>query len=298
MIFNLVDKLQKSDNLSVQHKGTVVDNNDPEKNRRVKCVVPGIIEGKVDDLPWCNQILGPGLGGRPDCTESFIPENGSELVIVFPFGDPHIPYYTGVWQSGPRSDPLGEIDYPETVITYRDKTGNFILVNKKEKYAYFQHSSGSKIQFTKDGDIHIYAARDLHITAQRHKHEHVVKNRMTNIDGSENLQVGMTRMTTVGRDDNLHAKQNIRLKADLSTYSEANLSIYNKANISIYNEAITNHLKAINFGTIPFLIPGAQSSQSSQVADAMPASAIADKLQLLGTEYSKPYPGFKTKKDE
>lgn len=172
---------QKEENIDQYHIGEVVDNKDPEKLGRLKVKVPHVLDLDSESLPWASPINSTGLGGRPDSSFFAVPEIGSEVIIIFNDKDIYTPFYIGYFQSKKTHQTMFDVDYPESY-GWKDKTGNFLLVNKKQQYTFWQHSSGSRIQFMKNGDVILYVAKDLHET--------VVGNKNVKIGGNETVMVG------------------------------------------------------------------------------------------------------------
>lgn len=72
------------------YHGKVVDNVDPEGGRRVRCIVPGLIEpASAWALP---RTFG---GGAPKRGGHRVPEIGADVIVEFLGGDPERPIYSG-----------------------------------------------------------------------------------------------------------------------------------------------------------------------------------------------------------
>ena len=143
----------------------VVDNNDPEHLQRIKCVIPGIIEGETKDLPWIFPQTQAYLGGRIDSSIFIIPEIGSEVVVTWANPqDIYHCYYIGRHPSKATSpqNPFLE-DYPETY-GFIDKVVEWLRVNKKSPFVEFFRKDQSWIKLEKDGSLHINLPKDLIIT--------------------------------------------------------------------------------------------------------------------------------------
>jgi len=152
--------------LSIPQYATVRDNNDPEHLQRIRCVIPGIIEGdNVEDLPWIFPQTFSGLGGRKDSSLFIIPEVGSEVVVYWPnHNDIYHCYYYARHPSKVTSpqNPFLE-DYPETY-GWIDKVVEWLRVNKKSPFVEFFRKDQSWIKLENDGSLHINLPKDLIIT--------------------------------------------------------------------------------------------------------------------------------------
>jgi|LSQX01.3.fsa_nt_gb hypothetical protein len=195
MLVNFLEQVSKVDNLSLPHKGIVVDNIDPKKLGRLKCIVKGLFEGDDKDmLPWCFPRNSYGLGGGGDSTpynSGFsVPEIGTELEIQFPYKDIYHPMYVGFWQSEITHQVGFDSNYPECY-GFRDSSGSYIKVDKDEGYMKFKHGpSGSYFDLDKDGNLtvfisgnmRVHIAKDIVISAEGMGKLNTVKN--LKFDGS------------------------------------------------------------------------------------------------------------------
>lgn len=167
------DWLETLPDIKRLHKAVVVDNEDPEHLGRVKCTIDGILEGPKDKLPWISPIATHALGGRPDSSFFVVPEVDSHLAVDFPENLPYFGYYIGFWVNRMTHHILANVDYPESY-GFRDKTNNFVLVNKKKNYFYFEHSSGTKLQIIEDGTTLFDVFGDYYLNVRGNKFERVL----------------------------------------------------------------------------------------------------------------------------
>lgn len=170
MLFKLVELIKKTDNLLLPHKGIVVDNNDPKKLNRVRCIIKGLLETDIySNLPWCHPVIS---NGNPSGTVTHTPEINSELWIEFPMGKDSLyqPVYRGYWysvkngisnSSNPSHSVFG-IDYPDGYGS-QDSTGNYWYVNKKQETVDIEHSSGDHITIARNGQITINGKNNINI---------------------------------------------------------------------------------------------------------------------------------------
>jgi len=171
MLVNFLEQVCKVDNLAIPHRGVVMDNNDPKRVGRVKCVVSGLIEGETAYLPWCFPRNPYGLGGggnkTPYNSGFSVPEIGTELEIWFPFGDIYHPMYVGFWQSYKTHQTGFDSDYPESY-GWRDSTGNYLKINKAQGYAKEKHGpSGSYVDIDKFGNVTIHISGQLRLDVEK-----------------------------------------------------------------------------------------------------------------------------------
>ena len=151
--------------LAVPQYATVLDNNDPDHLQRIKCKIPGIMEGSANDLPWIFPQTFSGLGGRTDSSVFIVPEVGSEVVVFWPnINDVYHCYYYARHPSKVTSpqDPFLE-DYPETY-GWIDKVIEWLRVNKKSPFVEFFRKDMSWLKLDKDGTLHINLPSNLVIT--------------------------------------------------------------------------------------------------------------------------------------
>lgn len=142
---------QFSDPLGKPHKGKVVENKDPEMKCRLKVVVPGILEGATEDLPWCLPVFPSGFGESDKFSQIIIPEIGTELVIDFPTGDSQMPHYSSRWHIHQVPEVFKE-NYPDRY-GYMDRNGTYYYNDKKTKDFVFHHCSGFEFTIDKDGNF-------------------------------------------------------------------------------------------------------------------------------------------------
>jgi len=149
MLLNITENFKAPKNLRYPQKGVVVDNNDPKKLGRVKCVVAGLIEGRLGDLPWFYPWQG---GGSASSASGEVPEIGSILIIEFKFDDIYSGFYTGAWKSLETASGIYNEDYPNTS-GERDEFNNSSFRNKEKGIQEFTHSSGTTTRFDSAGNL-------------------------------------------------------------------------------------------------------------------------------------------------
>jgi len=152
MLIKANDFLKPSEGLSKPHRGVVMNNDDPDRLRRVKAVIAGRLAGTIDKLPW--------IYPRRTSNDVKIPSLGSEIEIIFPYGDIYSGFYIGSWESTlTQTGPVNE-DYPNTYGS-RDEQGQQFTTNKAKKISEYLHPSGFGFQVESDGSVTIKGPRKL-----------------------------------------------------------------------------------------------------------------------------------------
>lgn len=153
MLFKLLDYMKVQDSLRYPHRGVVVDNADPLKLRRIKCVVLTMFEDSNSDvLPWVYPQSPAGLGNGPLLSEFVVPEIGSELVITFPYRDIYFPVYCGFWETGNIIKTIWAADYPESY-GFVDSESLMVRVNKTQQTAEVFHPSEGLVHMDQSGNL-------------------------------------------------------------------------------------------------------------------------------------------------
>lgn len=119
----------KSDDPTTQPKmGIVFDNNDPLGIGRVKATVEGMYTR--NSAQWIRRMAVNPLGAGTGCEFFAVPEIGSKIWLVFPFGDDSFPYYTDQNPFGKfaHTEQFSE-DYPYSY-GFTDSTGFLVKQNK------------------------------------------------------------------------------------------------------------------------------------------------------------------------
>jgi hypothetical protein len=164
MLIKLVEWLGKNKNLNRIHKGTVINNIDPDKLGRLKIEIPGLLEGlSTNNLPWIYPINYYGIGGGSLLSGFSVPEIDSELLIEFPYDDIYFGFYTGYRQSKVTHQDVFDADYPETY-GWRDSTGLILKINKSIQKLEFEHPSGVIGTIDKDGNVDLNVTKNANIS--------------------------------------------------------------------------------------------------------------------------------------
>lgn len=222
-----------------RHTGRVVDNNDPEKRKRVKVLIDLWDYLEDDNLPWVKQEnLSSGVNA--DEAEHHIPEIGADVVVYFKNGSPDDPVYTGAETTEENRCSLFDEDYPNTY-GYRDKIGNFMMNNKKTGISVYHHNSGSEVQLDPDGSLTVTNPSGAYARCNTSGEWEFFGPKLTfNIDDELNINASSIKMT---------ARQDIALRADTTTIGSKTSSVFaseggiligsTKANVTIKGNEIT-----------------------------------------------------------
>lgn len=161
MLIKLSEFYKKNRNLSMPHKGIVVDNVDPLKLGRIKCQVRNLIESEdTEALPWLCPENPLGKAGSPDSGGPEIPAIDSEVTVIFPTQDIYAGFFRGGWTSELTAPGSYNEDYPNSVGN-SDALGNQVVNNKAKGITEFKHFSGSTVQFDKSGNLTLIAKGNI-----------------------------------------------------------------------------------------------------------------------------------------
>lgn len=149
--------------------GEVVDNNDPEKQQRIKIRIPELHRGVPDeDLPWClpNARLGAQGNSSGGVGSMSIPVVGSKIEVSMGNNSSYFPTYGG---SPTTKDVKNEFaqhpDYPH-VYGHVDRSGNKFEVNTAKNTVSFTHVTGTTILIKADGSVDIGGPKDVTIACK------------------------------------------------------------------------------------------------------------------------------------
>ena len=149
------------------YPGKIVDNNDPEKIGRCRIMVFGVFDGiPTENLPWAI----PDFGFIGSTIGSFtVPPVDSIVNVYFDCGDIYLPKYTTkVLTPSSVKNMVSDIeeDYPNTMVLFETDNGDYFRINRTSKSMELQHSSGSFIRIDRDGNMKIFAAKNLEIRSE------------------------------------------------------------------------------------------------------------------------------------
>lgn len=238
MFIKYMEWLSIQNNLKIPHVGYVLSNTDPKKLGRLKIRVPGLLEGNTADLPWIYPIHSYFLGGKSDLANFAIPENDSELEVIFPYDDIYFGFYRGHWDNSTIHNTLLDEDYPNQY-GFKDSTGLYAKYNKTQKDFKFYHPSGDLIHIYENGDIEITGKRQYRSTID----DDII------IVGKKNANV------TIDKDITVTDKGNISVtdKGNTSVNVDGTIDVSGKSSITIKADgsiSITAPSATINIGSV------------------------------------------------
>jgi uncharacterized protein involved in type VI secretion and phage assembly len=157
---------------------TVIKNDDPDKQGRVKVEFP-FAQDRVSDV-WL-RVMSPDAGGlagygnkKKGIIEKnrgmvFIPEEGDQVMVGFEFGDPNRPYVMGSMFHGKNAEGGGNNNYRKSVTTRSGSKLEFTDSEDEEKYTVIlqhdDHNSFSISVEKEKGTIKIESTQDIFIKA-------------------------------------------------------------------------------------------------------------------------------------
>jgi hypothetical protein len=149
------------------YTGEVVDNNDPQKLGRLKIKVINLFDTLTTaDIPWANPTQ--SLHDGSFC----IPEKGQFLEVFFDHGDIYSPYYIGHALNKNQIPSHLKDSYPNTILLYQTKQGNFCTINRNTGEFHITCQTGAKITMKVTGEIDIESPFMVDIKAPIVKIEH------------------------------------------------------------------------------------------------------------------------------
>lgn len=141
-------------NPRIIHVGTVVDDNDPRKARRVRVRVAGIHPDAIPDnhLPWAlpmeqmyaSNAEDPTRSGRVD-----IPHKGAKVGVRYPQGDPHKPELAPYPGDKKTILPEADLNYPYRKII-RYPNGCMLVADTKTNEAFVVNPGDTHFVFLGD----------------------------------------------------------------------------------------------------------------------------------------------------
>jgi len=196
------------------YRGTVIDNNDPDKNHRIKVRILDIHRGVEDeDIPWAlPKTLG---GGNTDVTGNVdVPPLGAMVNIEFLDDDPYHPVYSG--GSFHKNTQLPELveDYPNTKGRVFEN-GAVWKMNINKDTLTLTHPSGTSVEIDGAGHIKLAVADNT-----------VGPNAEATLPAGVTIEIQGSAKIIAKEDIELTAKRDIKLWAgrDVSIQSVRNQS--------------------------------------------------------------------------
>ena len=255
MLIKLVEWLGKNKSLNRIHKGTVVDNIDPDMLGRLKIEIPGLLEGlSTSELPWIYPINYYGIGGGSLLSGFGVPEIDSELLVEFPYDDIYFGFYTGYRQSKVTHQDVFNTNYPETY-GWRDSTGLILKINKSIQKLEFEHPSGVIGTIDKDGNVDLNVTKNADVSVAGDFTTDITGDASTAITGNNTKTVAGDKFLTVSGDE-------LKIINADSTKSIAGNAITNivgneiKTVVGTFTTNITGNVTVSLLGTVNLSVVG------------------------------------------
>lgn len=131
MLIKFSDWMVPSTRLQGEFRGKVVDNSDPNQRARVRVEIEGLLKGSKEKLPWIYSKAATTIGGSSQSGSLHVPEVGSYVTVIFPYGSIYQGFYTGYSLNSTSNVSELTDDYPNTVGS-TDTCGNTTRINKKQ----------------------------------------------------------------------------------------------------------------------------------------------------------------------
>ncbi len=246
MHFSLMEHLKKKDDLKKQQLGIVVSNDDPQKIGRVKVRIKNVLEGSIENLPWCYPQMSTNVFGGKFLK---VPKLEEKLIIEFEDHQPYFLFYTGYWQDKKNTlshsdiqgySPLFKSNYPN-VEGWNDEINNYEVHNLVDKFIEHGFFSGYKRRIDKDGKLTDKALKE-YIIEVLNKYQ---------VDSSNILLgTGSTGHKQLVTKDHLDLKYNALLQFLLPLYTALGSASIDPATIAFANAVVAglnNFLDNSNF---------------------------------------------------
>lgn len=225
------------------HVGRVVDNNDPDKLKRVK-VILDIWENRTnEELPWVKQQGNGQVGASPNETDHYIPELGAEVRVTFPNGDPDDPQYSGMEATTENKCTAFDEDYPNTY-GKKDSLGNIEMTNKKTGIKVIKYSSGLMQQIDPDGKMMFKAAKNPSATLEFDENGNLTwKGPIFEVHADDKITLNSSSIELIAQQGINTKAQQISLQADAEVGINTALTNITSMNSTNIRGGITNIAK-------------------------------------------------------
>lgn len=220
-------------------RATVIKNDDPDKQGRVKVEFP-FAQDRVSDT-WL-RVMTPDAGGlagygnkKTGIVEKnrgmvFIPEEGDQVMVGFEFGDPNLPYVMGSMFHGKNTEGGGTDNNIKSIIT---KSGHTIEFDDADDTANItiKDANGNVIRLdTKNQNIEITASETITLTAKNIR-----------MEASENIEMRAEAAIKADAMAEIHigAQSNVDIatEADIQIKSVGSTDITAKTDIKIEGQS-------------------------------------------------------------
>ena len=256
-------------------KGRVVFNEDPTKKGRIKCTIAGFLEStNPDELPWCYPEAPSQSGGQAQSGTFHVPDVGSEVMIKFPYDDPYMPVYTGVYQSETSHAVHFDENYPNSGGTaYSSGTWDrFSTDGEGNETKEIRHKSGSFIYFDSNGDIYIQSVGNIYLHADKKAYLGGDKDCLVeSAEGNTGVGSGMTVV--------LNGTTNVEVKTAANIIHHCGGSIIDDAKIIMHNCKLGSVMSALVAATVKEIGVTARSAVADISKKFKAVAATAEKKQ-------------------
>lgn len=170
---------------------TVVDNNDPTFNYRVKVRLDHLHDTiKDDELPWAAKLDSSFMGMNGSHSLHSVPEKGSKVLVIAVANDPNSLLYMGCLYKKSNSTPGGN-DYLNSYGIY-NSSGEFIKLDKVQKL--LELVWAGKININNIKEMNITVTGDVNLNA---KNINVKSSSAIKIEATSTIDIKSTGQTTV-----------------------------------------------------------------------------------------------------
>ncbi len=162
------------------YQAIVVNNNDPEKQGKIRARVAKVFDGIEDEqLPWAIPTFGHVDGATKDSGIICIPKIGSKVLLHFQNGSPFHPIYSGYTVDKKTKLEEADTNYPDRAVI-RFQNGLIVVIDTKSNEVFLRNP----------GDIHALVEGNLDLT--------VLGNFTTRVAGNLEQTVNKARTTRTG----------------------------------------------------------------------------------------------------
>lgn len=136
--------LEKFGRYYSKYRAFVVDNDDPEKQGRLRLVIPGIADNPMDYWAWgTGQFSGTGFGCQ------VLPPKGATVWVEFELGDPNRP----IWSHGhfAKADKIPKELQDPHIFWFKTPNGHILYLNDKTGELGITNKNGDGITSTDKG---------------------------------------------------------------------------------------------------------------------------------------------------
>lgn len=153
MLIRLDEYIRPTKTLGQTWIGTVVDNDDPKKLRRLKVSIPNFWGSSKNDLPWVSFDNTFILGTEKSF--HFVPEIGDKVEVYFPNNDVNFPMYHTVQANEDNKNTYFSNDAEYLNSLGFNLNGWVMRYNKDTENFLIEHPNGCKFEIAQNGDMDI-----------------------------------------------------------------------------------------------------------------------------------------------